>query len=73
MAGEHDTLIPACYAERMAAQIPGSEFVLVPGCGHNPFVEKPDVVLHRITEFLTRSLRESVDASHVAYGPWTMV
>jgi pimeloyl-ACP methyl ester carboxylesterase len=54
IAGEQDSLIPACYARRMAAQIPGSEFLLLPGCGHNPFEEKPDVVLPRITEFLLR-------------------
>jgi 3-oxoadipate enol-lactonase len=70
IAGEHDTLIPACYARRMAAQIPGSEFMLVPRCGHNPFVEKPDLVLPRIREFLMRPLGERVEATRVAYGPW---
>jgi pimeloyl-ACP methyl ester carboxylesterase len=54
IAGEQDHLIPACYARRMAQQILGSEFMLVPGCGHNPFEEKPDVVLPRIAEFLMR-------------------
>jgi hypothetical protein len=47
-------LIPACYAQRMAAEIPGSEFVLIPGCGHNPFTEKPDVMITHITQFLSR-------------------
>ncbi len=53
IAGEQDSLIPACYARRMAQQIPGSEFLLLPGCGHNPFEEKPAAVLPRIVEFLT--------------------
>ncbi len=60
IAGEMDHLIPACYARRMAQEIRGSEFVLVPGCGHNPFAEKPDVVLSLITEFL---MRGRLDAS----------
>jgi pimeloyl-ACP methyl ester carboxylesterase len=54
IAGEQDNLIPACYARRMAQQIHRSEFMLVPGCGHNPFVEKPELVLPHITEFLMR-------------------
>ena len=54
VAGQQDMLIPACYAQRMAAEIPGSEFVLIPGCGHNPFTEKPDVMITHITQFLSR-------------------
>src|SRR5688500_18578046 len=54
IAGEQDMLIPACYARRMAREIPGSEFLLVRGCGHNPLYEKTELVVPRITEFLTR-------------------
>ena len=54
IAGDQDMLIPACYAQKMADQIPGSEFFLVSGCGHNPFMEKPQVVLPRVIEFLNR-------------------
>jgi pimeloyl-ACP methyl ester carboxylesterase len=54
IAGEQDMLIPACYGRRMSREIVGSEFLLVPGCGHNPFTEKPDFVAPRITEFLKR-------------------
>jgi pimeloyl-ACP methyl ester carboxylesterase len=55
IAGDRDMLIPACYARKMAEAIPGSEFLLVRECGHNPFVERPDVVVPRVVEFLTRS------------------
>jgi 3-oxoadipate enol-lactonase len=55
IAGDQDMLIPACYAQQMAAAIPGSEFVLMPGSGHNPFMEKPDVVIPLVTEFLMRA------------------
>ena len=53
VAGDHDTLIPACYGRRMAKLIAGSEFLLVPECGHNPLLERPDFVVPRIVEFLT--------------------
>jgi len=52
VAGEHDALIPNCYARLMAERIPGSRFVLVPGAGHNPMVEVPQAVLPQIAQFL---------------------
>ena len=55
VAGDQDALIPACYARQMANLIPDSEFVLLPECGHNVFVEKPDVIVPLVTEFLMRS------------------
>jgi pimeloyl-ACP methyl ester carboxylesterase len=55
VAGDQDALIPACYARQMSNLIPGSEFVLLPECGHNIFVEKPDVIVPLVTEFLMRS------------------
>jgi len=70
IAGEQDHLIPACYARRMAQQIRESEFMVVPGCGHNPFEEKPDVVLPRITEFLMRGRKD--DSRHIRVFPRAM-
>lgn len=52
VAGEHDFLIPNCYAREMAGRIPGSRFVLIPGGGHNPLVECPDETLPMIIDFL---------------------
>jgi 3-oxoadipate enol-lactonase len=70
IAGEQDHLIPACYARRMAQQIRESEFMVVPGCGHNPFEEKSDVVLPRITEFLMRGRKD--DSRHIRVFPRVM-
>jgi pimeloyl-ACP methyl ester carboxylesterase len=61
LAGEHDVLIPACYARQMADEIPGSEFAVIPSCGHNPFVEQPEAVLPLITEFLSRGRAGAVE------------
>jgi 3-oxoadipate enol-lactonase len=52
VAGEHDALIPNCYAKLMAEKIPDSRFVLIPGAGHNPMQEMPDTVMPLITRFL---------------------
>ena len=55
IAGDQDARISALLARRMAEAIPDSEFVLLPGCGHNAFAEKPDVVVPIVTEFLMPS------------------
>jgi pimeloyl-ACP methyl ester carboxylesterase len=54
MAGQHDALIPGCYGREIARDIPGSEFVELPECGHNPFIEMPDFAVAKIVEFLMR-------------------
>ena len=55
VAGDRDMLIPGCYAQKMAEAISNSEFLLIRECGHNPFVEKPEVIVPRVIEFLSRS------------------
>lgn len=70
VAGEHDALIPNCYAKLMADKIPGSQFVLIPGAGHNPMIEKPDTVLPLITRFLrTGEAHEPPEELEVAPAP----
>jgi pimeloyl-ACP methyl ester carboxylesterase len=67
--GDHDLLTPMEYSEAMAAQLPKSELVIVPGAGHLVQLEQPEVVddaLVRLVEratpsklvALTRRLRE---------------
>lgn len=52
IAGEHDALVPPCYARAMAERIPGSQFELIDGAGHNPMFECPERVVPLISEFL---------------------
>ena len=54
ISGALDTLIPARYGRKMADEIPGSEFVSLPDCGHNPLIEQPENVVPRVIEFLSR-------------------
>jgi 3-oxoadipate enol-lactonase len=63
VAGEYDALVPNCYAKRMADEIPGSEFHVLSGCGHNPVTEMPDVTLPLITEFLLRKEEEPAESA----------
>ncbi len=42
VAGEEDGLIPPLDMHELAAAISGSEFVIVPGAGHLPPIERPE-------------------------------
>jgi pimeloyl-ACP methyl ester carboxylesterase len=52
VAGEYDPIIPGCYSKRLAEKIPGSIFHLVPGAGHNPLVDHPQLTLPTVIDFL---------------------
>ncbi|MCB2209947.1 alpha/beta hydrolase [bacterium] len=54
IAGEEDLIKGRDYAEIIAAQIPGSESVLVPGSGHALCLEKPDVLNTLLLGFVTK-------------------
>ncbi len=50
--GHDDQLIPVKEAELMAGAIPDSEMVVMPGAGHLPNLEWPDVFNEVVREFL---------------------
>jgi pimeloyl-ACP methyl ester carboxylesterase len=54
MVGDQDALIPPTYGREIAQAIPRSEFLTLPGCGHNPFTEAPEAAVPAIVEFLNR-------------------
>jgi pimeloyl-ACP methyl ester carboxylesterase len=41
LAGEADRVIPYSHSERIAAELPDAELVLLPGIGHLPMLEQP--------------------------------
>jgi 3-oxoadipate enol-lactonase len=52
MAGALDAATPAPLARRLADGIPGSKFLEIPDCGHCPQLEKSDVFVTTVAEFL---------------------
>jgi pimeloyl-ACP methyl ester carboxylesterase len=52
--GEHDSYLPAVYAEHWARHIPGSSSVIFGECGHAPQVEKPDTFRAELEAFIGR-------------------
>jgi pimeloyl-ACP methyl ester carboxylesterase len=52
ISGANDVIIPACFAKQMAEEIPNSTQKVIPRCGHNPLMERPEVAVPMIHEFL---------------------
>ncbi len=52
--GEHD-MAPAEAGREIAGKIPGARFEYLPGIGHFPFLEAPQLTARLITEFLRES------------------
>jgi pimeloyl-ACP methyl ester carboxylesterase len=50
--GEDDALIPPSRGRNLAEAIPGSRFVSIPGAGHAPMWERPDVFDPLVLDFL---------------------
>ncbi len=55
IVGELDDETPIEYAEFIAAHIPGAQLDVIPGAGHLPPTERPDVFNARVRSFLTET------------------
>lgn len=56
VTGERDRVVPPDKSDDLAAEIPGSELVRVPGAGHAILLERPEAVNDAITRLLARSM-----------------
>jgi pimeloyl-ACP methyl ester carboxylesterase len=52
LAGEHDRHAPAGVMKQMAAEIPGSTFMEMPGVGHLQNLEAPEAFDALVLNFL---------------------
>jgi pimeloyl-ACP methyl ester carboxylesterase len=50
--GEEDEVVPLEVGEKFKRDIPNSELVIIPHCGHIPLEEKPQATKQEIMEFL---------------------
>ncbi len=54
--GTHDRMIPSQrYSQRLRDMLPNAEWTELPGLGHVPMADDPDLVARTITEFVARS------------------
>ena len=53
-AGDADAVIPFRHSEAIAAELPGATLVQLPGVGHLPMLEQPEVVDAALADLLAR-------------------
>lgn len=53
-AGDADGLIPFAHSEAIAAELPDATLVRLPGVGHLPMLEQPEVIDAALADLLTR-------------------
>jgi len=52
ISGEYDKIIPVEQSKQLAVNLPGSEIVIIPNCGHVPQEECPDGFLEATDSFI---------------------
>jgi pimeloyl-ACP methyl ester carboxylesterase len=54
ITGDKDRIVPTQESVRLAEELPNSELVVIPHCGHVPHEECPDAFLDAVTDFVGR-------------------
>lgn len=54
ITGDDDQFIPARMSRIIADAVPGSEYREIAGCGHIPFMEKPEETAAAVIDFVTK-------------------
>ena len=57
LVGQDDTLMPPHIIKLASEYIKGSKFLIVPGCGHSVYWEKPYVFNSEVDRFISESIR----------------
>lgn len=52
VVGELDTATPPEMSRALAAALPGAKLLEIPGCGHAPMVQEPEIFVRAISGFL---------------------
>jgi pimeloyl-ACP methyl ester carboxylesterase len=53
MWGRNDEVLDPKLLERLSAELPDSELVVIDECGHYPQLEKPNLVAENVLKFLS--------------------
>jgi pimeloyl-ACP methyl ester carboxylesterase len=54
MTGDEDVLVPPENSEKIASRIPGSELLMIPGCGHGFLKQKTGEAIGHVLRFLEK-------------------
>jgi pimeloyl-ACP methyl ester carboxylesterase len=60
VAGDEDRVYPPALARQLAGRIPGAELAMMPGVGHLPNIEQPDLFDRTVLDFIRKHDKETV-------------
>jgi pimeloyl-ACP methyl ester carboxylesterase len=63
--GDEDRMIPLSHGKRLSRAIPGARLGVVPACGHNVHLERPDELLRQLEPFLADTVAQPVPETPV--------
>lgn len=66
--GDHDLLTPDEYSRLMAASLPQSELVIVPGASHLALLDKPDAINEGLIRLVERALPGKMTLRYRRFG-----
>jgi pimeloyl-ACP methyl ester carboxylesterase len=66
ITGEFDPLVPPALSQRIAEAIPGAQYALVRGAGHNPMDERPREFERTLLAFLAAQKHQAAPPKHLA-------
>lgn len=55
VAGDRDPIVPPQQSRQIAGCVRGAELAVIPGAGHLPFIERPNIYHERISQWLART------------------
>jgi pimeloyl-ACP methyl ester carboxylesterase len=53
---EEDRVVPLAHGKRLARAIPGAVLRVIPACGHDPFLDRPDQLWRELAPFLDETV-----------------
>jgi len=56
---EEDRVVPLSYGKRLVKAIPGARLAVVPACGHDLFIERPEETMRVVRPFLEEELAQA--------------
>jgi pimeloyl-ACP methyl ester carboxylesterase len=59
IGGENDQVIPVAHAHAAHTALPGSRLDIIPGAGHDPQMQRPEIVAGLIDDFVAQAAEVS--------------
>ena len=63
--GEQDPMVPVDHGRRIHGLLPGSRLVVIPGAGHEPYIDEPQVIVREVLAHTAPHLARWAPQAHL--------